>query len=157
MDNLIDMQQYLKIMSRSGERYRAFIIYGEPVSGKTDFIYRLSHTVNARYIDLLSTFRDNKELKEIVDRFTPALFKNYCLELTFNERVIIFDQIDFLINTWIEKQKDEFLSIVETLNQSETDKVFCFVLQEDSIVHKKQLKNSQGQDRILNLREIKEI
>ena len=154
------------IETQHTERYRAFIIWGEAMSGKTDFARRLAQTTGGYYLDLLEHFAASPELKEKIDVFGPVGFRDFLLKDTSvayscipgESPLVIVDNMDFLLNTWSDTEKCEFVLIVEKLDNVQTDKVFCFMLQRDDMLFEHSLlRNTWGEERVIKLRDIQEL
>ena len=139
------------------EQYRTILILGPPNSGKTKFAKLLAQKIKAKYIDLLYVFLSNKNMSESIDTFDVSNFKKYLTGLNAIEDVIIIDNVDFLLNTWSEQQKGEFLNLVEKLRSIESEKTFCIFAQDSNSLSTKQISNSQNNSRVLNMNHITHI
>ena len=116
------------IETQRQERYRAFIIWGEAMSGKTNFARQFAQAVGADYLDLLAHVAASPELKASIDLLDPMRLRDLLLHLPTQSQYVIIDNPDFLLNTWSDAQRREFFHIVEKLDNVQTDQVFCFVL-----------------------------
>jgi DNA replication protein DnaC len=154
-NNLVDLVQLIDFQTR--EQYRTILILGSAGSGKTKFAQLLANRTKAKYIDLLDAFSNDKRLSENIDTFDVSHLKKYLLNLPVKEEVIIVDNIDFLLNTWSDKEIGEFLNLVEKLRSNETQKTFCFFAQDLKISDSKQIYNSQNNSRILTMNKIAHI
>jgi len=151
-DNLIDLAELIDFQMK--EQYRAIMILGPANSGKTRFAQLLAQKIKAKYIDLLDIFANNENLSKSIDTFDVSSLKKYLLHLTVNEPVAIVDNIDFLVNTWSDREKGEFLNLVDKLRSNETKKVFCFFVQGEDIFDSKAIFNSRNESRIMHLNQI---
>ena len=154
-NDLIDLVQLIDFQTK--EQYRAVMILGPANCGKTRFAKLLAEKIKAKYIDLLETFVDDENLSKSIDTFDVFSLKKYLLKLTAEEPVIIVDNIDFLVNTWSEREKGEFLNLIDKLRSNETKKTFCFFVQEEDIFDSKRILNSRNENRIIHLDQIAHI
>jgi predicted AAA+ superfamily ATPase len=154
-NNLIDLVELIDFQTK--EQYRAIIILGPANSGKTRFAKLLAQRIKALYLDLLDIFANDENLSKSIDTFDVSSLKKYLLNLPTSEAVVIVDNIDFLVNTWSDREKGEFLNLVDKLRSNETKKVFCFFMQEEDIFNSKRIINSRNESRIMHLNQIAHI
>ena len=154
-NDLVDVAELISFQGK--EQYKALMVQGPAASGKSILAKRLARKTKAKYIDLLQVFIDDENLSKSIDTFDVSSFKKYLLNLGTNEAVIIVDNIDFLVNTWSEREKGEFLNLIEKLRSNETRKVFCFFAQEEEIFYSKSILNSRNESRIIHLRQVAHI
>jgi len=152
---LIDILQFIDIQSR--ESFRAFFIVGRANSGKSRFARKIVERAQGYYLNLLELFMKRSGLSEMVDTFRPEQLERLLLAMESDSTLFVVDDIDFLLNTWTDKTKDEFVNRFLRLRSGVTDKIFCFVVQEDEVFEKVEFRNTIGQSRILNLHEIADI
>lgn len=159
------------------ERYKHFIIYGPPMQGKTKLAMRVSELFGGIYIDLLDEFQRDNGKKEMIDVFGPDKLIAYVKErrhTSLNNRnssegeecpqselknthakLLVVDQMDFLINTWDDNQFRELLAYADQ-NQSE----FCcmFVIHNYRILERETLikDNDKGHNRLINIYSIQQ-
>ena len=146
----MEIMQYIDTQRK--ERYKSFIIYGPPLFGKTKLAKELSLKINGLYFDLLLYFTSDEALKKDIDIFGPGELKKFlCQKDNFNEKFILVDNMDFLVNTWNESQKEYFLSFVE---KDESSISYIFFMQLQSIFNKRNLVNVHGHSRIINIYDI---
>jgi hypothetical protein len=151
-DKLIDLPALIDFQTK--EQYRSIMILSPVNTKKTTFALSLAKKINAKYIDLLDIFANDDDLAKSIDMFGVSSLKKYLLSLSASESIIIVNNIDFLINTWSEREKSEFMNLVEKLRSNETKKVFCFFVQEEYIFNSKSILNSRNESRIINLDQI---
>ena len=151
-NDLIDLIQLINFQTK--EQYRAVMILGPANCGKTRFAKLLAEKIRAKYIDLLETFVDDQNLSKSIDTFDVFTLKKYLLKLIAEEPVIIVDNIDFLVDTWSEHEKGEFLNLVDKLRSNETKKTFCFFVQEEDVFDSKRILNSRNESRVIHLDQI---
>lgn len=130
------------------ERYKSFVIYGPAMSGKSKLARKLAEKTESLYIDLLADFLSKPELSGSIDTFEPQDLKKYLRNIPFGGKLIVIDNIDFLINTWNDLNKEHFLNFIE---RDEFRIGYCFILQSAKFLRDRQIENSFGQDRILNI------
>jgi len=118
------------------------------MSGKSEFARKLAVKTEALYIDLLADFLSKPELSGSIDTFEPQDLKKYLRNIPFDGKLIVIDNIDFLINTWNDLNKEHFLNFIE---RDEFRIGYCFILQSAKFLRDRQIENSFGQDRILNI------
>lgn len=150
--DLIDLVQLIDFQTK--EQYKAVMILGPADCGKTRFAQLLAEKTGAKYIDLLETFVDDKNLSKSIDTFDVFSLKKYLLKLEAEEPFIIVDNIDFLVNTWSDREKGEFLNLIDKLRSNETKKTFCFFVQGEDIFDSKRILNSRNESRIMHLNQI---
>jgi predicted AAA+ superfamily ATPase len=153
--SLIDLTKLIDFQAK--EQYRAIMILGPANSGKTKYAKLLAQKIKAKYLDLLDIFANDENLSKSIDTFDVSSLKKYLLNLTETEPVVIVDNIDFLVNTWSDREKGEFLNLVDKLRSNETKKVFCFFVQEEDIFDSKPISNSRNESRIMHLNQIAHI
>ncbi len=130
------------------ERYKTFGLFGPAMSGKSELAKKLADKTGAVYMDLLAEFVSNSDLRSNIDTFEPQDLKDYLRRVAFNGRLIIVDNIDFLINTWNNLSKEHFLNFID---KDEYMMAYCFILQESKFIRESNMVNSIGQNRILNV------
>ncbi|MBC8232695.1 hypothetical protein H8E77_24365 [bacterium] len=154
-NQLLDLPQFIDVQSR--ESFRAFFIVGRANSGKSRFVRKVAGRAQGYYLNLLELFMKRPDLSEMIDSFRPEQLERLLLSMESDSTLFIVDDIDFLLNTWTNRTKDEFVNRFLRLRSGVTDKIFCFVVQEDDVFEKVEFRNTMGQARILNLHEIADI
>jgi hypothetical protein len=139
------------IATQATERYRAFIIHGPAMSGKTRLAGRLGDELDAYVLDLQTYFVDRPDLGARIDRFRPRDLERLLLSLDVPQSLVAVDNPDFLINTWTPRHKREFVAMVDRRLHSPTvtDKTFVFLIQTDAQIVRHELTNTRGQPRML--------
>lgn len=133
------------------ERYKHFIIYSLPMTGRTTFGKRLSEEFDGYYLDVLSELKDNVEISKEIDTFYPDDFFKWIVKYENEKKFIVVDNIDFLINTWTEEQEEIFLNFIE---KDQSKIVYLFLIQERKFLFKRSITNILGNNRIINLFDI---
>jgi hypothetical protein len=139
------------IATQATERYRAFIIHGLAMSGKTRLARRMREVLGAHVLDLQAHFVSDPDLCARIDRYRPRDLERLLLALDVPESLVTVDNLDFLINTWTSRHKREFVAMVDHRLHSPTvtDKTFVFLIQTDPAIVRHELINTRGQPRIL--------
>lgn len=157
MSELYDPRAYLRIQQQ--ETYRAFIVHAPAMRGKTAWARRLRDELDAYLLNLQQYFLEHPELAGEIDLYEPEDLEKLLLDLDVPEPVVIVDNIDFLLNTWTDADHDHLIGMVERRFKSPgfTNKTFVFMIQEHPRLLRRPLLNSQGQPRVVALREFATI
>jgi hypothetical protein len=139
------------IAAQATESYRAFIIHGPAMSGKTRLAQRMQDALGAYILDLQAHFVADTDLCASIDRYRPRDLERLLLALGVPESLVVVDNPDFLLNTWTPRHKREFVAMVDRRLRSprDTDKTFVFLIQTDPAITRHELINTRGQPRIL--------
>jgi len=153
----IDLQKYLK--NQKQETCRAFIIYGPAMSGKTQLARRMERLLGTYLFDLQEYFKSQGDLSSKIDLFRPSDLEDLLLGLKIQQNEVIVDNIDFLLITWTNKMKTEFMNMIDLKLKSPdiTNKTFVFMVQEDQIITNYKFTFTQSQPRLLPLQSIKAL
>lgn len=138
------------------ERYKHFIVYGPPMQGKTKLAKYIVDIFTGVYIDLLQEFIGDPNKKNSIDVFGPSKLINFLSRYSCTEKkLIIVDQMDFLINTWDDNQLREFLVFVD---QNQAQVCYIFIMHNYRILERETpiKKNDKGKNRLLNIYEIQQ-
>lgn len=106
MLNFVDLYKELK-----NQRYFSIIIHSKPGTGLSEFAQKAAKKINANYVNLHSRFLDDEELSNKIQKFTDQDFHNFLVKETKNEKPIIVDNIDFLLDTWKKDEKKAFVNL----------------------------------------------
>ncbi len=101
---LVNLKQFVE--SLRGERHRTFIVHSEPVSGKSRYAKQFAKNSGGKYLDLLERFGKYEKLKNHIDTFDIEALENLLTEETKETKLLIVDNIEFLLNTWDENGYD---------------------------------------------------
>lgn len=139
------------IATQATERYRAFIIHGPAMSGKTRLAWRMRDVLGVYVLDLQAHFVAHPDLCARIDRYRPRDLEQMLLTLEVPESVVVVDNPDFLLNTWTPRHKREFVAMVDRRLHSPTvtDKTFAFLIQTDPLIIRHEICNTRGQARIV--------
>ena len=145
----LKLPDYVAIQST--ESYRAFIIHGPAMSGKTRLARRMRDVLSAYVLDLQAHFVADPDLCARIDRYRPRDLERMLLALDVAESLVVVDNVDFLLNTWSPKHRREFVAMVDKRLRSpgDTDKTFVFLIQTDPLIVRHELTNTRGQPRVL--------
>jgi hypothetical protein len=153
----IDMQHFLAVQRR--ERYRAFILHGPPLAGKTLFARRLSELFEGgAYWSVLQHVLAHPALAQCVDvldaRALHALVLTQATDL--GVQLLLVDEVDFLVHVWDDDML-AFLQMVEKLSSTRLSATIGFVLQTQPALLTWTMTNTYGQSRILPLEAIQAL
>ena len=95
---LINLKDFIQTLKNN--RHKNIIIYSDPMINKADFAVSLARKEGFKYLDLLAKFNNDTALKNDIEFFNFEKFKQLLIKESDNEKVLIIDRIDFLINTW---------------------------------------------------------
>ena len=145
----LKLPDYIAIQST--ESYRAFIIHGPAMSGKTRLARRMRDVLGAHVLDLQAHFVAHPDLCARIDRYRPRDLERLLLALDVPGPLVVVDNLDFLLNTWSPRHKREFVAMVDQRLRSPgvTDETFAFLIQTDPVIVRHKLTNTRGQPRIL--------
>lgn len=142
LENLIDIQL--------NERYKNFLIHGPALSGKSELAKKIADKYQCNYISLLDSIFNNKDAKNSIDILGPSRLIQYIKDITEGNRLIVVDQIDFLINTWSDSQLRDLMVFIDK-NQAES--CYIFVIQTHKLLEKEDIisLSDQGTKRVFNV------
>jgi len=146
---LIDHQRH--------DRYQALLILSEPGQGHSRAAQRLTERIGAYYLNLLDYFKARPELCARIDRFGIDDLEELLLGLEVPEKIVVVDDLDFLLNTWREDQREAFVEILldqrlDTLERGV--KLFVFFSLDDAYLRQHPLTNTRRENRILRLSKV---
>lgn len=135
------------------EDRRAFIIRYPAASGKSAFALRVYETRNDVYLLDFQEYWTNHPELPLPGRFGFKDLRRFLLSLDVTESVVVVDNPDVLFNTWLDKDKRDFINWMKRQLRSpqETDKTFIFVFQNNPLLENVDLRNSFGEPRVLSL------
>ena len=141
----MDLEGYMK--TQLAERYRCFILCGAGLTGKTKIVKKAISGIGGKYIDVLKHFSENPPAVAIDSMRPEQFFKQFALE---EEKMIIFDNMDFLFSLWTENQQREF---IHKLDMKSNGSSLVVVLHNYKLLEETDLmkNNSKGQKRIVNI------
>ena len=107
---LINMERF--VHNLEGERFKNFIIHSSPLSGKSKYARQLANKSGGKYLDLLKRFAKDEELKNKIDVFDIESLEKLIIEEAKEKKILIVDNVEFLINTWGEGGYDKLLYLL---------------------------------------------
>jgi hypothetical protein len=153
----LDMLQFLEEQRR--ERYRAFVIHGRPLEGKTTFALKLaSISYGGQYLDVLQYIATHPAIAQTIDVIDATALRSMIIQYARETaaKLLLVDEIDFLLHIW-GHELTEFKRIIESLSCTEIPAVVGFILQTRPFLEEWKLTNSHGQRRIVRLEGIKTL
>jgi len=158
---MMDIRDFIQRLR--GERKRCFIVYGDPMTGKSRFARKMCDHLGAVYINLLNEFAADAWLKAHIDTFTPEQLKGYLIAHPACGQLAVVDDMDFLWFTWPERDRRKFLNMVAQLSRElhpdgTPDRFlhtfFGFFLQSDYLVRTAHILDQDGRSRVVSLSEL---
>lgn len=146
--NLIDFIQTLK-----NKRYKNIIIYSNPIINRTDFAVSFAKKYKFKYLDLLDKFNNDIDLKNDIEFFNFEKLKKLLIKESENEKVLMIDKIDFLINTWDSNGYENLLFLVNQVwnNAMEVYRTILIIFINTNIT----VLNCSSRERIFDIKELK--
>ena len=141
----MDFVEYMK--TQLDERYRCFILCGAGLTGKTKLVKEAADVLGGKYIDVLKQFAETLPSVAVDSMRPEQLFRQFSLE---DEKLIIFDNMDFIFSLWTENQQREF---IRKLDMKSNGSSLVVVLHNYKLLEETNLmkNNSKGQKRIVNI------
>lgn len=102
--NLVNLKKFIKRLS--GERYKTFIVYSGPVTGKSRYARQFAKDTGCKYLDLLKKFGEDERLKSRIDIFDIRELEKLLIKEARGANLLILDNSEFLLNTWNEDSYD---------------------------------------------------
>jgi hypothetical protein len=158
---LLDIMAFLEAQRR--ERFRAFVIHGPPLAGKTRFARKLAETTGGIYLDVLAYVTNCPDLAQKVDLLDVPFLKRLSLAVAPPEEhqeagiapLVVVDEFDFLVPIW--GDLEPFIEMVRKLSLTETRGVMAFVLQSRPSLDGLSMPITSGRNRVLRLEEIQNL
>jgi hypothetical protein len=98
-NTLLDIRSF--VAQQRAERFRAFLIHGDPLSGKTTFARRMAQECGGQYIDVLDLVANDVELCECVDTLDTAwLGEQARAAIDGGASLVVLDEFDWLFPIW---------------------------------------------------------
>ena len=141
----MELEEYMKI--QLAERYRCFMLCGAGLTGKTKLVKKSVGSIGGKYIDVLEEFSKNPPEVSVDSMRPEQFFRQFELE---KEKIIVFDNMDFLFSLWTENQQREF---IRKLDMKSNGSSIVAVLHNYKLLEETDLmkNNSKGQKRIVNI------
>lgn len=141
----MELEEYMK--TQLAERYRCFMLCGAGLTGKTKLVKKSIGSIGGKYIDVLEEFSKNSPAVSVDSMRPEQFFRQFELE---KEKMIVFDNMDFLFSLWTENQQREF---IRKLDMKSNGSSLVVVLHNYKLLEETDLmkNNSKGQKRIVNI------
>ena len=121
----------------------------------TDFAVSLARRDGFKYLDLLAKFNTDTVLKNDIEFFNFEKFKKLLIKESDNEKILIIDRIDFLINTWDSNGYEKLLFLnnqVWNNSMGIYKSVLIFFINSNNIIL-----NHGDMKRIFNIKELESL
>ena len=156
----LDIFEYFTRLDQ--ERYRAVIMHTAPEKGSavTKFAQKVCAQAGGKYIDLLDLFIQNRELSEQIDIFSPEKLRALLIEHGRSTNLLFFDRADFLLDTWGNKERRDFIQLIKDQWDSYKDGMkakLIICLQTSREIESLKIIDSQGKPRVLQLSDFNDI
>lgn len=155
LPGLVDIRRFIEAQNR--ERYKAFVVHGAPLTGKSTFARKLATKVEGGvYWDVLAHVAADPQLSSTVDLLDAPSLRDMTVAHA-NEtgaKLLLVDEIDFLVYIW-GGDLTELKYAVEKLSTAQSPTVIGIILQTHPDLEAWSLTNrNTSQSRILRLEEI---
>lgn len=91
--------------------YRVFVLWGAPLSSKTELALELAKEFDGKYIDLLEDKLSS--LKPKIGLYSPTDFKrDACQWIKGCISLLVIDEIEPLSDTWTKQDKENFFKLM---------------------------------------------
>lgn len=133
------------------ERYKAFIICGSGLTGKTQLIKKVAEERNGLYLDILHMISSDEQLKSRINAISPEQLMKMIDVKGYD--MIIADQLDIVFSLWSEAKQREF---IRRLDKKSHGSCIIVVLHNYKLLEQSGLmgNNSRGDKRIINIAEL---
>ena len=133
------------------ERYKAFIICGSGLTGKTQLVKKVAEERNGLYLDVLHVISSDEQLKSRINAISPEQLMKMIDVKGYD--LIIADQLDIVFSLWTEAKQREF---IRRLDKKSHGSCIIVVLHNYKLLEQSGLmeNNSRGDKRIINIAEL---
>lgn len=133
------------------ERYKAFIICGSGLTGKTQLVKKVAEERNGLYLDILQMISRDEQLKLKMNAISPEQLMRMIDVKGYD--LIIADQLDIVFSLWSEAKQREF---IRRLDKKSHGSCIIVVLHNYKLLEQSGLmeNNSRGDKRIINIAEL---
>lgn len=144
------------------ERFRAVIIHvaAEKSPSLTAFCQKLCMQTSGKYLDLLEFFVQAPALSESIDSFNPERLRNWLIEQSRRQSLIVVDRADFLLDTWRRSERRNFYRFLNNQWDGYKDGMqatLILSLQTSPEIDALKMTDSKGQSRIFRLTDFFDI
>jgi len=156
----IDIQEYLTKLGQ--EKFRSIIIHTNPQSYASlrHYACQIHDKIGGGYLDVLSYFIADSQLATEVDRFTPDQFKTLLQDKSKEQKLLIVDRSDFLLDTWRKSERQAFYRMIRMQWNSFIESMgatLIFCLQTSDEIESMKINDSRGISRVHRLDEFNEL
>ncbi|BCM94554.1 hypothetical protein IAD21_06461 (plasmid) [Abditibacteriota bacterium] len=151
---LLDIHDF--ILAQRAERFRAFILHGPPLSGKSSFARRLAQHEGGLYIDVLSLVNEDPLLADRVDTLDALWLEDQVrAAIRAGASFIVVDEFDFLWPIW----GDTIAPLLHRIERfySETPVAIAWVMPSHRALKDASISRANGMSRVLPLENIKAL
>lgn len=145
----MNIEEYVK--QQINERYKAFIICGSGLTGKTQLAKKVANISQGLYLDVLQMISNDELLKQKINAISPEqIIKLIDLK---GYDFIVADQLDIIFSLWSEGKQREFIRRLDMKSNGCCLMVILHnykLLEQDGLMKN----NSYGNKRILNIAEL---
>ena len=133
------------------ERYKAFIICGSGLTGKTQLVKKVAEERNGLYLDILHMISSDEQLKSRINAISPEQLMKMIDVKGYD--LIIADQLDIVFSLWAEAKQREFIRRLDKKSHGSRSigGLHNYKLLEQSGLMEN---NSRGDKRIINIAEL---
>ena len=133
------------------ERYKAFIICGSGLTGKTQLVKKVAEERNGLYLDILHMISSDEQLKSRINAISPEQLMKMIDVKGYD--MIIADQLDIVFSLWSEAKQREF---IRRLDKKSHGSCIIVVLHNYKLLEQSGLmeNNSRGDKRSINIAEL---
>lgn len=150
---VVDLVAYLKALK--GERYRAVVVLGAPMSGKTKFAKRLAEVTGAGYVDVLDAFESDPTVEP---NGPNDQIQRIALANAGESGIVILDNVDFWLNARSDEDRRDFGRWLGKRDDVQLPPVVCVFAQHDRAFDGLELtKTMAGLPRVLDLTRLQNI
>lgn len=150
MLNFLDLYNELK-----DQRYFSVIIHSKPNTGLSDFAKNAASLINAKYINLLEMFLNNKELAIDIAGYSDQKLSAFLRSEAEDTTALVVDKIDFLLDTWNPQEMKSFISIFnkhwDTWKFGSTRPALIVFIETNSFISDLEIKFDNGKSKIYTL------
>ena len=148
---LIDIRRF--IAEQRAERFRAFIVHGAPLSGKSRFMREVAKREDGVYMDVLSLIHDDIALSQRVDTLDAAWLEGRVrAAIDEGATFVVVDDFDFLWPIWC----DDIAPLLHRIERFYTPSpaVVTWVMPSHRVLDSAVITRATGASRVLRLNEI---
>ena len=145
----MNIEEYVE--QQINERYKAFIVCGSGLTGKTQLAKKIADIREGVYLDVLQMISDNEVLKQKINGISPEEIMKL-IDVKGHD-FIVADQLDIVFSLWSEGKQREFIRRIDMKSNGSCLMIVLHnykLLEQDGLMKN----NSHGNKRILNIAEL---